>query len=240
MPCLVLQVRDQLERFELSDGDILGRGDDAHVRIVDPTISRHHARFELTDPALPSVVDLNSANGIRVDGDRVYPKDVLPDGAQVRFGDVAGWFFQKEPPFKLDTGPMCAVCQWKVEPRQALHRCNDCGVLYHRDCWVQNGGCGSYGCTQVGAAVIEDSGDHAGDDSGLEVAVAKTTTSADAALLASAVAGSALGILAFGIPAAIVAAIAGVKKSIPAAALAGAGALVGVGVSWWWWLASPI
>ncbi|MEM6314137.1 MAG: hypothetical protein AAF743_08615, partial [Planctomycetota bacterium] len=124
---------------------------------------------------------------------------------------------------------------------QTLHRCVTCGVLYHRDCWNQNGGCGTYGCDQVGIAVPEASTDEPADsEAGLDFTPTRVTTSTDSALLAGAVIGSILGVLAFGLPAALVAVAAVIKKSLPAAALAIAGTAVGLGVSWWWWMSSPV
>ncbi len=79
---------------------ILGRGDDAAVRLTDPLVSKRHARLDV-DQGI-DLVDLNSANGLLVDGGLVPRLHVLP-GQVVTIGatDVS---FQLVPRDLPDTG----------------------------------------------------------------------------------------------------------------------------------------
>lgn len=64
-------------RVALPEGStVLGRTGPADVLIADPMISRQHARIEIGHGI--EVIDLNSANGIRVDGGEVQRLKVLP------------------------------------------------------------------------------------------------------------------------------------------------------------------
>ncbi|MCC6877601.1 MAG: sigma 54-interacting transcriptional regulator, partial [Sandaracinaceae bacterium] len=62
----------------------IGSAPDADVRLVDPTVSRLHARLEPTDEGL-WITDLDSTNGTFVDGVRVG-RALLHEGARVRLG----------------------------------------------------------------------------------------------------------------------------------------------------------
>ncbi|CAN5766701.1 DUF3662 and FHA domain-containing protein [soil metagenome] len=69
-------------------GLVIGRGDDAGLRINDPGVSRRHAeiRIEVADRKMRvSVVDLGSTNGTRVDGKRVE-QALLRDGSTILIG----------------------------------------------------------------------------------------------------------------------------------------------------------
>lgn len=235
MPCLVLRNGNRLVRHDLTDGAILGRGEDSAIRVIHASVSRHHARFDL-HPA-PTLTDLKSANGTMLDGDGVDQTVPLGDGMQVRFGDVAGWYFEEEPPFDLKRGPICSVCQWPVEPQQSMQRCDECGALYHRECWQENGGCGSYGCTQVGVASPASTDEPAGE---LELSAAGVRTAASPLPLAAAVLGSIVGVLTFGVPALAAAVWAATRRAWFAVGIGLLGTAVGLLVSGWWWLSAPV
>jgi len=69
-------------------GFTVGRGADADLRINDPGISRIHAQFVVTGTSTtPSVkiLDLNSTNGILVDGRKVTEAE-LGDGSRIDIG----------------------------------------------------------------------------------------------------------------------------------------------------------
>jgi hypothetical protein len=75
-------------------GIVLGRGNDADLRINDPGVSRRHAEIRLYpgDPVTGgtpqvSVVDLGSTNGILVNGHKVS-QATLDDGAQIKIGNT--------------------------------------------------------------------------------------------------------------------------------------------------------
>jgi outer membrane biosynthesis protein TonB len=90
---------DQMLRFEiLEDGDVVavedfdgdvvkvGKLGSSHLKIEDPSVSRIHAVVE-EDGGGYSVVDLGSAQGTYVNGEKVE-KEPLSDGDALRFGNV--------------------------------------------------------------------------------------------------------------------------------------------------------
>ncbi|MDR2974475.1 MAG: DUF3662 domain-containing protein [Propionibacteriaceae bacterium] len=69
-------------------GFIVGRGADTDLRINDPGISRAHAQFLVTgsgDDLRVKIIDLNSTNGILVDGRKVTEAE-LGDGSRIDIG----------------------------------------------------------------------------------------------------------------------------------------------------------
>ena len=69
-------------------GFTVGRGADADLRINDPGISRTHAQFVVTGTGVDlrvKIVDLNSTNGILVDGRKVAEAE-LGDGSRIDIG----------------------------------------------------------------------------------------------------------------------------------------------------------
>lgn len=72
---------------------VLGRGDDADLRIDDPGVSRKHAQIVLGDPC--RVVDLGSTNGTWLDGHQVSSAELF-DGSRLTLGGTT-------VSFRLDT-----------------------------------------------------------------------------------------------------------------------------------------
>lgn len=73
--------------IELAAGSYtIGRDADSDVTLTDPLVSKRHARLDVVGRAA-RLVDLNSANGIEVDGGIVSRVDV-EDGSSVRLGDT--------------------------------------------------------------------------------------------------------------------------------------------------------
>ena len=71
--------------YELSDGPhVVGRDDDAALRVDEPLVSRQHARLEPRDGGW-WVVDLGSTNYTRVNGDVVLRERELEDGDELQF-----------------------------------------------------------------------------------------------------------------------------------------------------------
>lgn len=71
-------------------GLVLGRGEEADLRINDPGISRRHAEIRIQTSGTQmtvSVVDLGSTNGTQVDGRRVQ-QAMLRDGSQIVVGST--------------------------------------------------------------------------------------------------------------------------------------------------------
>ncbi len=71
-------------------GLVLGRGEEADLRINDPGVSRRHAEIRISTSGgqmTVSVVDLGSTNGTQVDGRRVQ-QAMLRDGTQIVIGNT--------------------------------------------------------------------------------------------------------------------------------------------------------
>ena len=74
-------------------GIVIGRGNDADLRIDDPGISRKHIEIRVTEPQdvtdVPRITvhDLGSTNGVLVNGKRVE-QATLADGATIRIGNT--------------------------------------------------------------------------------------------------------------------------------------------------------
>ncbi|MDB4943835.1 MAG: hypothetical protein JWP97_3369 [Labilithrix sp.] len=80
------RLRFLLQEFDLPRGaTILGRSSDCHVTIEDPLVSRHHARIVL-EGERAVVYDLNSRNGVKVNGSPVKDPTALKDGDRLRIG----------------------------------------------------------------------------------------------------------------------------------------------------------
>jgi hypothetical protein len=79
------------ERLPLAPpGIVVGRGNDADLRVNDPGVSRRHVEFRVTEDAAGprvSVHDLGSTNGVLVNGKRVEDA-TLVDGAEIRIGNT--------------------------------------------------------------------------------------------------------------------------------------------------------
>jgi len=79
------------ERLPLAaPGIVVGRGNDADLRVNDPGVSRRHAEFRVSEDAdgpRVSVHDLGSTNGVLVNGRRVE-EATLADGAVIRIGNT--------------------------------------------------------------------------------------------------------------------------------------------------------
>lgn len=79
------------EQLPLSPpGIVVGRGNDADLRIDDPGVSRRHVEVRVVETAggtRVSVADLGSTNGMVVDGKRVTHA-TLADGSTIRIGNT--------------------------------------------------------------------------------------------------------------------------------------------------------
>jgi pSer/pThr/pTyr-binding forkhead associated (FHA) protein len=82
-------VSEDGQRYPLQDGDtVIGRGD-ADIRLADGFISRQHCRFTVSEDSV-AVIDLGSANGTFVGGDRISPDAPveLQAGSIVKLGQT--------------------------------------------------------------------------------------------------------------------------------------------------------
>ncbi|HEX2909497.1 MAG TPA: NHLP bacteriocin export ABC transporter permease/ATPase subunit [Chloroflexia bacterium] len=65
----------------------VGRGKDCELRLNDPSVSRHHAIFELDSNLNYSVTDLGSTNGTQLNGQSIKGKHPLRPGDRLTFGE---------------------------------------------------------------------------------------------------------------------------------------------------------
>src|SRR2546423_1656114 len=71
-----------------NDENVIGRDEDAEVRVDRSTVSRRHARVVVSAGGA-TLEDLGSKNGTWLDGTRVTAPVTLRDGAVVKVGAVA-------------------------------------------------------------------------------------------------------------------------------------------------------
>jgi hypothetical protein len=46
----------------------------------------------------------------------------------------------------------CPICLSAVQPGEVVHRCPECEIVHHEECWAEVGGCSTFGCKQAPAA----------------------------------------------------------------------------------------
>ena len=93
------------ETFELDTPEItLGRDPRNSVFLNDMTVSRHHARMDLSNLALgvATIEDLSSLNGTWVDG-AIVSKASLKDGSTIQIGTFRMVFHTNARPRRIDT-----------------------------------------------------------------------------------------------------------------------------------------
>lgn len=93
------------ETFELDEPEVtLGRDPKNHVFLNDMTVSRQHARMNLSNIALgvATVEDLGSLNGTWVDG-AIVSKASLKDGSTIQVGTFRMVFHTNARPRRIDT-----------------------------------------------------------------------------------------------------------------------------------------
>jgi len=76
--------------YEVRDGATIGRDPTCAIQILNNSVSRIHARFEVADEGV-KVVDLASANGVKVNGERVE-EHVLKDKDEIKMGKITMHF----------------------------------------------------------------------------------------------------------------------------------------------------
>ena len=73
--------------FELRDGVLIGRSQNADFPIDDPSVSRRHAEIRSSERGV-SLVDLGSANGTRVNGRLIQGRQTVKVGDRLQFGSA--------------------------------------------------------------------------------------------------------------------------------------------------------
>ncbi|MEZ0227654.1 MAG: RING finger protein, partial [Planctomycetota bacterium] len=46
-------------------------------------------------------------------------------------------------------GRACPICQTQVVRGESVVACPACELNYHEECWIENQGCGAYGCAEA-------------------------------------------------------------------------------------------
>ena len=89
--------------IDLTQSDVLlGRQSDADLRMPQPDVSRQHCRFQFTDGTW-QILDLDSLNGVYVNGARVRGLAVIQPGDQIR---ICGIELDVEDPMtEIGVGP---------------------------------------------------------------------------------------------------------------------------------------
>ncbi|MDR3669871.1 MAG: FHA domain-containing protein [Holophaga sp.] len=97
MAKLLVQEGNGAREFELVDLEVnIGRELDNTLRLADPSISRHHAVIRL-GPAGYEIQDLQSSNGVLLNGNRV-PSGPLQDGDRITLGQMQLTFVDPQAP----------------------------------------------------------------------------------------------------------------------------------------------
>jgi diguanylate cyclase (GGDEF)-like protein len=98
-PCLVVVAGTRLGEIFPIEGEVLiGRDPEAHLRLYDEGISRRHARV-VPSGDTATIVDLDSANGVYVDGKKVT-ETLLHDGQKIRVGQTTILKFARFDPIE--------------------------------------------------------------------------------------------------------------------------------------------
>jgi hypothetical protein len=128
-------------RFHLQEVDLqrgatyIGRSEECEVTIEDPLVSRKHARilFEGDDVTLE---DLESRNGVRVNGKQIKGSQKLTDGDRVRIGTQDFVFCrvqQKVDRQSKTTGVLRLCGQCKAPYAREVISCPNCGAIEQTD-----------------------------------------------------------------------------------------------------------
>jgi hypothetical protein len=80
---------NELVETQLFERDIIkiGRLGPAHLRLEDPKISRLHAVIEVSESKEASIIDMGSAEGTYVNGEKISPRARLKHGDEITLGD---------------------------------------------------------------------------------------------------------------------------------------------------------
>jgi hypothetical protein len=123
------RLRFLLQEFDLPPGEtIIGRGPDCRITLVDPLVSRHHARVTI-EGSQAILEDLGSRNGSRVNARQLRGPHVLSDGDRIRIG-TQELIFSEVASVHLagrQTGFLCHCADCKMPYPEELKTCPNCG-----------------------------------------------------------------------------------------------------------------
>jgi FHA domain len=124
------RLRFLLQEFNLPFGiTLIGRGEDCHITLFDPSVSRQHARI-IVDNRCALLEDLKSRNGCRVNGTRIQGPVELAEGDRIRIGTqelVFGAAYETSHVQKRDTGSLCICAGCHAAYAKEMDACPHCG-----------------------------------------------------------------------------------------------------------------
>jgi hypothetical protein len=154
----------------------IGRRPGSSIFIDDESVSPIHAWIGRVGHTY-FVADVGSLTGTMVNGMPVAGRRTLRDGDEILVGP-AKLIFQSDAPLPAGIEPLmvtvrvraepdqtvarparvepatqeatCGACQSPIVLKEPMTACPECGVAFHANCWIENRGCSSYGCKQVG------------------------------------------------------------------------------------------
>lgn len=104
--------------LDISEAGILGRDPQSRFAVEHPTVSRQHAQIHKNGLQYV-LVDLNSANGTKVNGKKISAPTTLKEGDLVEFGQINANYFSTNAPTQLSSvkssGKAAALATAKVE-----------------------------------------------------------------------------------------------------------------------------
>jgi len=119
-----------LQEYDLPLGiTLIGRGDDCHITIFDPSISRRHARINV-DHDHAVFEDLGSRNGCRINGSYIRGSVELSDGDRIRIGTQELVFSEVRTNSQVhyrQTGSICYCAGCHAAYAKEMDWCPHCG-----------------------------------------------------------------------------------------------------------------
>jgi hypothetical protein len=123
------RLRFLLQEFDLPQGEtLIGRGADCRITLVDPLVSRHHARVRI-DGVRVTLEDLGSRNGSRANGRLLKGPHSLKDGDRIRIG-TQELIFSEVASVHLagrQTGFLCHCADCRLPYPEENKVCPNCG-----------------------------------------------------------------------------------------------------------------
>lgn len=124
------RLRFLLQEFDLPVGDtLIGRGPDCRITLVDPLVSRHHAKVRI-EGTCAVIEDLGSRNGSRVNARLIRGTHILKDGDRIRIGTQELVFSEVEAvqlATNKQTGFLCHCANCHLPYPEEMGTCPSCG-----------------------------------------------------------------------------------------------------------------
>jgi hypothetical protein len=124
------RLRFLLQEFDLPPGEtLIGRGPDCRITLVDPLVSRHHAKVRI-EGSKATIEDLGSRNGSRVNARLIRGSHNLKDADRIRIG-TQELVFSEVDTIQLATnkqaGFLCHCAGCRLPYPEEMGSCPNCG-----------------------------------------------------------------------------------------------------------------